>query len=109
MSEFGATTNVPLVATLTKSADDLGLGWSYYSWKYYADPTGSTSEALLTASGAYAPTVVALSRTYPQAVAGTPTSVTFNPDSGAFQMTYVPRQTTAPTSIFVGSAVHYPH
>ncbi len=108
MSEFGATTNSALVAALTKEADTIGVGWSYYSWKYYKDPTGSTSEALVTASGAYSPIVGALSRTYPQAIAGTPTSVNFNPQSGSFHMTYVPKYTRAPTTIFIAQSVHYP-
>jgi endoglycosylceramidase len=109
MSEFGATTNVSLVTLLAKTADDVGLGWSYYSWKYYEDPTGSTSEALVTAAGDYSPIVVVLSRTYPQAVAGTTTSMNFNPFSGAFQMTYIPGHASGPTSIFIAQSQHYPH
>jgi endoglycosylceramidase len=109
MSEFGATTNVALVSTVSKAADDFGLGWSYYSWKYYQDPTGSTSEALVTASDDYSPIVGALSRTYPQAIAGTPRSVSFNPLSGAFEMTYTPSDAGGPTSIFIAQDQHYPH
>jgi endoglycosylceramidase len=106
MSEFGATTNAALVSSLTREADDVGVGWSYYSWKYYQDPTGSSDEALETASGYYTPVVGALSRTYPQAVAGVATSVSFDPLSGAFQMTYVPNGSTVPTSIFIAQNMH---
>ncbi len=109
MSEFGATTSEPLAATLTKEADAVGIDWCYYSWKYYDDPTGSSSEALVVASGGYSPIVGALSRTYPQAIAGTPSSVSFDPPTGAFAMTYAPKKVDEPTSIFVAQSVHYPH
>jgi endoglycosylceramidase len=108
MSEFGATTDVALVSDLTKEADEVGIGWSYYSWKYYNDPTGSTSEALETASGSYSPIVGALSRTYPQAIAGMPLSMSFSPTTGAFKMTYVPNARSGPTSIFIAQVLHYP-
>ena len=49
MSEFGATTN-SAGGGAHQGTDTIGVGWSYYSWKYYKDPTGSTSEALVTAS-----------------------------------------------------------
>jgi endoglycosylceramidase len=53
--------------------------------------------------------VAALSRTYPQAIAGTPTSVRFSPLSGAFHMTYTPSKADGPTSIFIAQDEHYPH
>jgi endoglycosylceramidase len=62
----------------------------------------------VTASGAYSPIVGSLSRTYPQAIAGTPTSVNFNPQTGTFHMTYVPKNRKAPTTIFIAQSVHYP-
>jgi endoglycosylceramidase len=109
MSEFGATSSVDLVTVITKAADNTGVGWGYYSWKYYQDPTGSSSEALVTTAGGYSPIVGALSSTYSQAVAGTVRSESFNPLSGAFQMTYVPDFVSSPTSIFVAQSQHYPH
>jgi endoglycosylceramidase len=108
MSEFGATTDVALVSDLTKDADGVGIGWSYYSWKYYNDPTGSTSEALKAVSGSYSPIVGSLSRTYPQAVAGMPVSVSFDPTTGDFKMTYIPNAKSEPTSIFIAQSLHYP-
>jgi len=107
MSEFGATSSEALVSRLVHEATGLGLGWSYYSWKYYQDPTGSSSEALVTASGTYSPVVAALSSTYPQAVAGRLVSDRFSPRSGTFRMAYVPRG-AGPTSIFVAGGQHYP-
>jgi endoglycosylceramidase len=108
MSEFGATSNFDLVTAVTRAAENIGVGWCYYSWKYYQDPTGSSSEALVTGTGAYSPIVGALSGTYAEAVAGTVRSESFNPLSGTFQMTYVPDLVKSPTSIFVAQSQHYP-
>jgi endoglycosylceramidase len=109
MSEFGATSSPELMDRLTRIADELQLGWTYWAWKYYADPTGSSAEALVDANGNLAPTTTALARAYPQAVAGTPESFSFDPASREFQLFYVPNgQISAPTVIFVPVAVHYP-
>ena len=66
------------------------MGWAYWAWKYYDDPTGSSAEGLVLPDGNYSPIVTVLSRTYPQAVAGIANSVLFNPFTGAFNMTYAP-------------------
>ncbi len=51
-----------------------------------------------------------LSRTYPQAVAGTPLSFSFSPSTGVFDLAYVPNHRIhAPTLIFVPTELHYPH
>jgi len=108
MSEFGATHSVALLSDVTAFADALDLGWTYWSWKYYDDPTGSSFEALVTARGTLEPTVAALTRTYAQAVAGTPRSVKFDPLTGAFSLTYTPdHRIHAPTVVFVADR-HYP-
>jgi endoglycosylceramidase len=109
MSEFGATTSEPLMGRLTKIADELQLGWTYWQWKYYDDPTGSSAEALVGADGTLSPATSAVSRAYPQAVAGTPVSYSFDPATLEFHLLYVPRETTgAPTVIFVPVARDYP-
>jgi endoglycosylceramidase len=109
MSEFGATNDNDLMELLTANADQLQLGWTYWGWKYYSDPTGSSDEALVTATGALAPTAPSLSRAYPQAVAGTPVSFSFDPKHAEFHLFYVPKtHVTAPTVVFVPVAVHYP-
>ena len=61
------------------------LGWAYWAWKYYDDPTGSSAEGLVLPDGNYSPIVTVLSRTYPQEVAGTANSVIFNPLTGCVQ------------------------
>jgi endoglycosylceramidase len=109
MSEFGATTSEPLMDRLTRIADELQLGWTYWQWKYYDDPTGSSAEALVQADGSLSPVATALSRAYPQAVAGTPVSYSFDPSTMAFHLFYVPTaRIDAPTVIYVPVARDYP-
>lgn len=108
MSEFGADHDPVYLDQVTGYADLLELGWIYWSWKYYDDPTGSTDEALASPSGKLAPTAGVLSRPYPEAVAGTPESVIFDPESDRFDMTYAPDpRITEPTIIDVPGRVHY--
>ena len=109
MSEFGATTSVPLAGFDVEWAGLDQLGWIYWAWKYYDDPTGSSAEGLVQPDGAYSPIVTVLSRTYPQAVAGDPNSIIFNPFTGAFNMVYAPTQAAqGVTTIDVAASQHYP-
>jgi endoglycosylceramidase len=110
MSEFGATTSVALAGFDTEWAGLDQLGWAYWAWKYYRDPTGSSAEGLVQPGGAYSPIVTVLSRTYPQEVAGTPNSIIFNPFTGAFNMVYAPTLAArGVTVIDVAAAQHYPN
>lgn len=109
MSEFGATTSEPLMAELTDLADNLKLGWTYWAWKYYDDPTGSSAEALVSTDGSLSPVAEALSRPYPQAVAGTPVAYSFEERSDTFNLTYTPDGSTKPTVVFVPLSQHYPN
>ncbi len=109
LSEFGATSNAILLDRLTSEADRSMVGWTYWSWKFYADPTGSSAEGLVAAHGSLRSTASVLSRTYPQAIAGRPTSMSFDPSNGAFHLAYVPDHTVhAPTAVFVPTQIHYP-
>jgi endoglycosylceramidase len=101
---------VPLLANVTATLDARQVGWIYWSWKYYGDPTGSASESLVMSDGRLRSTAWVLSRTYPEAVAGRPTAFSFSPDTGAFSLSYEPNHRVhAPTVIFVPTAIHYPH
>jgi hypothetical protein len=82
MSEFGATTSVALAGFDVEWAGLDQLGWIYWAWKYYDDPTGSSAEGLVQPDGSYSPVVTVLSRTYPQAVAGDPNSTSSIPSPG---------------------------
>jgi len=107
MSEFGATHSLDLLRHMTGAADALQLGWSYWSWKYYGDPTGSSHEALAQGDGHLFPTAEILSRTYPQAVAGTPVTMSFEPLTGSFHLVYLASHGVhAPTVVWVARQ-HY--
>ena len=108
MSEFGATDDPAMVDQLVSDANQYFVGWTYWAWKDYDDPTGSSHEGLVDADGDLAPTADALAQTYPQAVAGTPEAVT-DDAAGNFTLTYVPdAHINAPTVIFVPVQLHYP-
>jgi endoglycosylceramidase len=108
VSEFGATSSPALVESFTSQADARLVGWAYWSWKYYKDPTGSSLEALVTSTGRLRSTAQVLSETYPEAVAGTPVSMSFSNTTGEFQLVYKPNGTVrAPTVIFVPTERHY--
>ena len=109
MSEFGATEDPTMVGQVVSDADQDLVGWTYWAWKYYHDPTGSSHEGLVDPSGQLEPTAEALSETYPQAVAGTPVSMGNDAD-GSFHLSYVPDDhIDAPTVIFVPVQLHYPN
>ena len=110
MSEFGATTSVALAGFDTEWAGLDQLGWIYWAWKYYDDPTGSSAEGLVRPDGSYSPIVTVLSRTYPQEVAGDPNSIIFNPFTGAFNMVYAPTLSARGVTIIdVAASQHYPN
>ena len=109
MSEFGATTSIPLAGFDVEFAGLDELSWIYWAWKFYDDPTGSSAEGLVQPDGSYSPIVGVLSRTYPQAVAGDPNSVIFNPFTGAFNMVYAPTVAAhGVTTVDVAASQHYP-
>ena len=86
------------------------MGWIYWQWINYDDPTGSHSSALWPPRAATASQLNVLSQTYASAVAGTPLSMSFDPTTAAFEFRYRsdPR-ITAPTVIVVPVATHYPN
>lgn len=108
VSEFGASSNAAMVGAFTNEANQSLVGWTYWSWMYYGDPTGSADEAMVDSVGRLKPTASVLSETYPEAVAGTPTDVRFDATTGSFRLGYVPNHSiTAPTVVFVPTQIHY--
>ena len=84
------------------------VGWIYWSWKFYGDPTGSAAEGLVTSHGQLKTTARVLSRTYPEAVAGRPIAFDYSPDTDVFHLSYAPNHRLhAPTVVFVPTQIHY--
>jgi endoglycosylceramidase len=109
VSEFGATGSPELLNGFTAYADAEHVGWTYWSWRYFDDPTGSGSEALLQVDGKLRPTARVLARAYPEAIAGRPVTLTFDPVTARFRLSYRPANTHGwPTVIFVPTSIHYP-
>jgi endoglycosylceramidase len=108
LTEFGATTDASDLARMVADADADLVGWMYWQWLYYEDPTGSHDSGLWPAGPATSAQLDALSETYAQAIAGTPTSMNFDPSTAVFHLNYrVDRRVTAPTVIFVPISRHY--
>jgi endoglycosylceramidase len=109
VSEFGATGSPELLNGFTAYADAEHVGWTYWSWRYFDDPTGSGNEALLQVDGKLRPTARVLARAYPEAIAGRPVTLTFDPVTARFRLSYLPANTHGwPTVIFVPTSIHYP-
>ena len=93
LNEFGASRNpldVSIVATL---ADEQFVSWMYWGFGAARSPTDSTIEDTVEAH---------LIRPYPQATAGTPGHLSFEPATGAFSYSFTPDATIrAATSIAV--------
>ncbi len=110
LTEFGATTDTADLARITQDADSSLVGWIYWQWINYDDPTGSHSSALWPPRAATASQLDVLAQTYPSATAGTPLTLRFDPTTGAFQYVYRPNpKITSPTVIVVPVSTHYPH
>ena len=108
MSEFGASHDITMLQGMTGLADNFQLGWAYWSWKYYSDPTGSTSEPLARPNGTLYPIAPTLTRIYPQAIAGVPLTINYHLGDGRFELLYAPSHTNTPTVVFV-PGTQYPH
>ena len=99
VTEFGDNDPDVLSGTLSR-ADERFIGWQYWHYSSIDGPdagedpfTGDIGRQLV--------------RTYPQATAGTPESMSFDPDTGDFSYTYRPDRGRGPTEIYV-SDLHYP-
>ncbi|KAA1418755.1 glycoside hydrolase family 5 protein [Nocardioides humilatus] len=112
MSEWGATDNVRAVEIDAAVADEHLMSWLHWAYKRWEDPTTAddaqgmfTDDADLTS--VKTEKLLKLVRTYAQAVAGTPTKMSFDAVTGDFLLRYRPDPTiTQPTEVFV-SPLHY--
>jgi endoglycosylceramidase len=108
MSEFGASGSSVMLSTVAGYADEFQVGWAYWEWKYYNDPTGSSDDALVRADGSIKPAAAVLSEAFPLAVAGTPTETRFDSGTGGFALEYVAaRDDDASTIISVPQTGRY--
>lgn len=116
ITEFGASDDLADLRQVTRQADDQLTGWMYWHYKEWADPTTESGESGgqgLFADDADLSSVKlaklkVLSRAYPQATAGVPLEMSFNPDTAEFAYRYAPRIASAPTEIYVPVQLHYP-
>jgi endoglycosylceramidase len=116
VTEFGATDDLSVLESITRLADEYLVGWMYWHYKNWGDPTTVSGETgaqglfsqdsdLTTLKSAKADLLV---RPYPQATAGIPLQLAFDPQTKVFVYRYAPRPATAPTEIFVPDR-HYPN
>jgi endoglycosylceramidase len=107
MSEWGATDDTTALSIDATGADRHAMGWTYWAYKNWDDPTTADSAQGLFTDDADLSSVkkdklAVLVRTYPQATAGTPGPYSYDTTTGDFTYTYTPNPAvTAPTRIFV--------
>lgn len=116
LTEFGATDNLEIVGRMAELADRHMVSWHYWHYGEWADPTttgtggvqGMFTSDLDRPGSLKQAKADLLIRTYPQAVAGTPRSFSFDPETGLFTLTFAADPAiTSPTEIFVPVARHY--
>jgi endoglycosylceramidase len=94
MTEFGASSNVTAIAHTMQPADQNLIGWTEWAYTGHGDITGSPDTEGLVFDPNQPPTgdnvnianLETLAQPYPQVVAGTPNSWSF--DNGTFQFSY---------------------
>ncbi len=98
LSEFGATADIPTLERITGLADLHMVSWQEWQYCGCEDPTTSGPgdiQALVKdpakpprGANVFHDKLRALARPYPQAIAGTPVSFSFDPDTRRFQLLY---------------------
>lgn len=125
MTEFGAAedtkADIFALEQTAALADRFQQSWMYWQFKYFEDLTTCTplGESLYDGEGAVCQNKLAvLSRTYPQAVAGTLHSYAFDSHTAAFTMSYTPLATlpaqgsssdAATSEVYFNRELFYPH
>lgn len=109
LTEFGATTDAADLGRVTADANAHLAGWIYWQWLNYDDPTGSHTSGLWPPTAPTPAMLSVLSETYASAIAGTPTTMSFDPASGRFALMFRTNPRIAkPTVIVVPTTEHYP-
>jgi len=112
MTEFGSTNDFDDLARLTGLADQHLDGWMYWAYKAWNDPTGQPATEGMFARDDDPGTLIGpkadvLIRPYPQAIAGTPLSLSWDPATKTMTLVYRAGTQQTPTDIFVPQR-HYP-
>lgn len=84
VTEFGATSEVPAIDQFLDGFDSESIPWLFWDYSVIAHRHGSTGETDAQASAA----LKALARPYPFAVAGVPSSYSFDSTSRQFKLSY---------------------
>jgi endoglycosylceramidase len=124
LTEFGATGDNSVIERLVNDADQHMVGWDYWAYCGCSDPTGSPQVEGLVGDPAKPPTganvdsnkLAVLDRPYPQAIAGTPTSFSYDPATDVFRLSYTTARASgrgrfpprSETDVYVPS-LHYPN
>lgn len=124
LSEFGATTDVETLERITRYADEHMTSWQEWHYCGCDDPTTSGPgdvQALVrdpaqppVGANVFSDKLAALARPYPQAVAGTPRSWSFDPADRRFELSFKTRRADgrgrfeSGTSLIFLPAIQYP-
>ncbi len=101
VTEFGNIDDATELERSLRRSDATFTGWQYWHYGAGFAPREASIEP-------FSPTQLRhLVRTYPVATAGTPESLSFDPDTGEMRYSYKPRDLAVPTEIAV-SDVHHP-
>jgi endoglycosylceramidase len=100
VTEFGASNDLPDTRRIIDLADEHMVGWQYWHYCDCDDPTttGPGVQSVVIdpsrpprAGNVKRAKLKLLARPFPQAVAGTPTRFSFDPDTGVFELGYSTR------------------
>jgi endoglycosylceramidase len=93
VTEFGATDKLGILRRVADGADAAGVGWLYWQYKTYRDPTtsaaseGPDAESLVTPGGAVKTAKVrALARPFPERIAGHDARWAYDSADGRFTL-----------------------
>ncbi|MER3453487.1 MAG: endoglycoceramidase [Acidimicrobiia bacterium] len=114
LTEFGASDDLVDIRRMADLADQAMVSWHWWHYGNWSDPTGNPGPQGLWGQDLDRPGSLkqakadVLVRAYPQAVAGRPTSFSFDLDTKEFRLDFAADGgITAPTVIFVPVERHY--
>ena len=116
LTEFGASDDLPDVARVTASADGHLVGWQYWQYKEWSDPTTESNDSggqglfrkdddLSTLKPEKADLLI---RPFARAVAGVPVSMAYDTTARAFTLSYDAKPATGLTEVVLPTR-DYPH